>query len=187
MDALRLESPELLRATVHPAVLAKLDDSNRADFEMQEQKELKKKPVTEYKFKVAALDPKNPLFMDEYLDYAVQPTHLVRVSFKTAKHSHTTRMWLVAEKEGTWYVVIPLPDMSVPGMRKMVEETSAKKEADQKKIDELYYRADPAELTQFREMLRQGQKMQAIERCRRSMSLEHSEAKAFLQKVDSSV
>ena len=184
IGAMQIGDSDAYQSTNHPASLARIDDQNREMFDDVFKKELATKLPADFKISVILLDPKQELFMDEYLDYAVRPTHVVKVSYKQPPNNYSMLCWAVAEQDGKWYVVIAPPDLKVPGMKEAIAEKRGTAVADSKKLEDLYFRTDPGVLTGLREMLRKNQKITAIQQCQSKMGLSLVEAKDFVELVE---
>jgi hypothetical protein len=184
LDAMSLSDAEAYRRTVHPETLALAQPGVPNDCEIIMKKELGKKVPPDFTLSAVSVGPNDALFMDKYLKYPVRPSHAVKVGYKPRPGSHSTLFWYVGEKEGQWYVILPEPH---PGMEAWARKAAAGKEAKAKHVEDLYYNADPALLTEMRELLRKKQKIEAIRRAGAKLKLDTVTAKDFVEKIEATV
>jgi len=108
LDAMRLENADLYAKQILPETLKSLTPENRDFYDWQLKKDFRRKASADFKVRVAKLDAAKKPFLDEYLNYLVNPTHLAKVQFKDGA-KRVTLFWQVVERSGDWYIVIPEP------------------------------------------------------------------------------
>mgnify|MGYP006291947043 CR=1 FL=1 len=103
--------PRALKTLVHPEILAEFSDANRDFFEYTFSHELLL-PLTE-RYRIEECIPYSedltPLLADVF-DYPVQPSHRLKIIYRTPGGETVEAMRDIARKDGTWYLVYPVPD-----------------------------------------------------------------------------
>ncbi len=151
--------PRALKQLIHPEIIVEFSDENRDFFDYIFSHELLL-PLTD-RYRIEEILPYsedlNPLLSDVF-DYPVLPSYRLKIVYRTPDGETIEAMRDIARKNGSWYLVYPVPDRESLG----VFRDSGAADIKEKELAALLYRDldDPLK-TEMEELVAEGKNDEA--------------------------
>jgi hypothetical protein len=148
-----------LKRLVHPKCLACITDENRDYYEDYFSHEIKEHIPDDYKISnIKPIGKDEPLLMSEAFSYPVRPTHWVQIDFQKGPYDSTSILRQIIKFNDTWFMVVPCPTSSTV---KQFRGAKIAREKQKERAKDLFKELHDPLLSELKELLKEGKKIQA--------------------------
>jgi hypothetical protein len=160
--AVNSKDVEKVKRLVHPKCLVCITDANRDYYHDYFSSEIEELIPDNYKItNIKPIGKDEPLLMSEAFSYPVRPTHWVQIDFERGPYDSTSILRQIIKSEDTWFMVLPCP---TPITVKQFRGAKIKKEKQKERAMVLFRELKGPLLSELKELLKEGKKIQAWKR-----------------------
>lgn len=183
--AINSDSAEDLTTLMHPAYRQCMTPESQDFYDDLLQKSLKRTIPEDYKVvfeKSVAVDIEKEMTGAEQrgFPYPVAPTHQLQIDYSTGEYAFTTIVRKLVLEQGRYYEVSGCP---TPELLVRYRELQLKKAQEQKRAEQLFAQLQSPLLDELKQLLQQGQKIQAWKRYSAETGESLGTAKAVLSQI----
>lgn len=109
VTALRNQDLEALKRTLHPRCLASITPESEPLFKRLFTSELNKTIADTYQVEYVPYQPNDPAVINGDFSYPLEPLEEANVRFEPTYRTYVTLIWPIAQDQGRWYVIAPVP------------------------------------------------------------------------------
>jgi hypothetical protein len=176
--AVNAKDVEKLKRLVHPKCLVCINNENRDYYHDYFSSEIKESIPDNYKIgNVKSIGKDEPVLMPEAFSYPVRPTHWVQVDFERGPYDSTSILRQIVKLNDTWFMVVPCP---TPNTVKQFRGAKIRREKRKERAKALFKELKDPLLSELKELLKEGKKIQAWKRYRAETGESLSMAKEVL-------
>ncbi len=151
-----------LKELVHPECLACINDENRDYYDEYFSGEIKGHIPDNYKIlDIKPIDKDEPLLMSDMFSYPVRPAYWAQIDFEIEPYNSKSILRQVVKSENTWFMVLPCPK---PETVKKFREMRIAKEKQKERAGLLIQELKDPLLSELKDILKEGRKIQAWKR-----------------------
>ena len=151
-----------LKRLVHPKYLACINNENQAYFHDYFSREIKESIPNNYKIaKITQIGNAEPLLMAEAFSYPVRPTHWVQIDFARSAYDSKSILQQIVKVEDAWFMVVPCP---TPDTVRRFRQAKIAKETQKERAKVLFGKLNDPLLSELKQLLEEGKKVQAWKR-----------------------
>lgn len=167
-----------LKSLIHPKCLAYITEENKDYFDEFFSRRLGYDIPKDYESFVRPYDPKEKEpFADIFID-VVTPTYYIQISYNPDQYTQNSILMSVIKQDDQYFEVIPCPTSE--GIKKF-REAKIEKQKREKRVKALLSELKDPLLSEIKDLLNQGKKIQAIKRYRNETGESLSIAKEVIE------
>lgn len=171
-----------LKRLVHPKCLACINDENGDFYDAYFSNEIEDPIPDNYKIiEIKPIGKDEQLMMSEAFSYPVRPTHWVQIDFEKGPYDSTSILRQIVKHGDTWLMVMPCPTQQTV---KWFRESKIAKEKQKERARVLFQELRDPLLSELKELLKKGMKIQAWKRYSAETGESISMAKEVLSLID---
>ncbi|MFQ6078437.1 MAG: hypothetical protein ACE5NJ_04780, partial [Thermodesulfobacteriota bacterium] len=151
-----------LKRLVHPECLACITDQNHDYYEDYFSREIEEEIPGNYKISnIKPIGKDEPLLMSEAFSYPVRPTHWVQIDFQRGPYDFASVLRQIVKLNEAWFLVVPCP---TPNTVKQFREAKVAGKKQKERAKALFKKLRDPLLSELKELLKEGKKIQAWKR-----------------------